>query len=45
MAGQRAAAPEKKREKGGVRGESWGQKVKIFFSTVAKTLKSLLISN
>ena len=36
MAGQRAAAPEKKREKSGVRRESWEQKSEFFFSTVAK---------
>ena len=35
MAGQRAVAPEKKREKGDVRRESYGQKSE-FFSTVAK---------
>ena len=37
MAGQRVAAPEKKREKGGVRRESRGQKND--FSTVANNPK------
>ena len=44
MAGQRAAAPEKKREKGDVRRESWGQKSEFFFHC-SKTLKPLLNSN
>ena len=42
MAGQRAAAPEKKREKGGVRRERAGAEVD--FSTLAKRNPKVLLS-